>query len=207
MIGIVLFVVIIFLPPFVFGVLGYAEDKPITEYERQKKQNEADVQYYLSHENDPDKSNLDKERMENGASMSQLQAAVDACLKLNHNTEWNDDYSCSQSRVRSENYIEKQHGTSSRITFEDACNVYNQEMDEAYKRNFGYIDPSGAYRRWGETFVDYKGNWCSWGGSFYDKELNYRRWGDAFIDGRGNWGSLEHGFYDAVGNWIRGYIS
>ena len=57
-----------------------------------------------------------------------------------------------------------------------------------------YVDASGAYRMFGEDFIDCRGNWCRyegnyirWGNTYKDSSGAYRRWGEDFVDGAGNW--------------------
>lgn len=85
---------------------------------------------------------------------------------------------------------------------DSSWDFYNRQMDAIYKREFSFRDFSGAYRRYGDKFIDSKGNWASWDG-FYDSAGNWAN-GDSFVDGHGNWASLDRGFWDFKGNWVKG---
>ena len=91
-----------------------------------------------------------------------------------------------------------------------------------------YVDASGAYRMFGEDFIDCRGNWCRterkwkwawgkhqwsrgaerqnlcrWGEGFYDYEGNYIRWGNTYKDSSGAYRRWGEDFVDGAGNWVR----
>lgn len=165
------------------------------DYEESVRRQDDDINYYLLHKDDIDQSSLDKEKMKSGEFYLAFRSVI---AHKNSESESNN----------SSDYETSDHSSLYDNSSDSSSNIggtYQEDVEDAYKKNFYFVDPSGEYRHWGDDFIDYRGNWCNWGGSFYDKDLNYRNWGDSFIDGKGNWGSLKNGFYDAEGNWIPGY--
>lgn len=149
------------------------------------------------HANGKDKSGLDAGRMKNGQLHSIMMDVHDYAQK--HPNKSNSP----GPRFVEKSTHEKLPASGSRFV----VGSYDEDMRAEYERKFWFVDASGAYRYWVDDFIDYKGNWCSWGGTFYDKDLNIRSWGESFIDGKGGCGSLQSRFYDAAGNWIQGYKS